>query len=75
MNSLRQSETGQRTIGGKHAASAGGCLPGWIEECMDAQCGCLPPVPRPAGAGSLPAATWFAPSPRRLNPQGVAEPD
>jgi hypothetical protein len=73
MSSVRQSETGQLTIGRKSAAPAGGCLPGWMQECMDAQCGFLPAAPNPLSLSG--AADWFAPDPRRVNSAGTAEPD
>jgi hypothetical protein len=48
MSSVRQAVTGQHTIGKTNVAPAGGCLPGWMQECMDAHSGFFPPAPKPA---------------------------
>jgi hypothetical protein len=75
MSSLRQSEAGQLTIRGTNVATPGGCLPGWMQECMDAQSGFLPPAPNSASPSPCGSPTWSVPIARRINSEGVAEPD
>jgi hypothetical protein len=75
MSSPRQLETGQLAIGRTIGTPAAGCLPGWMQESMDAQSGFLPPAPNSASLTYYAGATWFSRSSRRFNPEGAAESD